>query len=258
MKLRLPGGKIMRKVRATLTLVAVFALIYSMPSATLAQKKTFSRKYPASPSVRISLKNSYGTITVEAWDRDEIKLAADMDSPSARVVPQVSPGSIEINVVRDNRGKEDAGEVSFRIMVPVNSTVDIETRRGNITVRGVQGAMVRAHIYTSGDIELTGIRASRVIAQNTSGDIFFDGELAGGGTYEFKTYRGNINIRIPSNSEFRLVATAPTSRSITLGAFSNAGLSFYGEGRKVSGSVGDGRASLTITNYQGAIDFIRR
>jgi DUF4097 and DUF4098 domain-containing protein YvlB len=161
-------------------------------------------------------------------------------------------------VVRDNRGREDAGEVSFRIMVPVNSTVDIETRRGNITVRGVQGSMVRAHIYTSGDIELTGIRASRVIADNTSGDIFFDGELMGGGEYQFKTYRGNINIRIPSDSEFRLVATAQASRSIALGSFNTAGLSFYGDGRKVTGAVGGGRASLTVTNFQGAISFIRR
>lgn len=248
----------MRKVRATLLMAAVFALISTMPLQALAQKKTFSRKYPTSGTVRISLKNGFGTITVEAWDRDEIKLSADMDSPSARVVPEVSSDSIEINVVRDNRGKEDAGEVSFRIFVPVNSAVDIETRRGNITVRGVQGSMVRAHIYTSGDIELTGIRASRVIAQNTTGDIFFDGELLGGGTYEFKSYTGNINIRIPSDSEFRLTAAAPRSRSIALGSFSNAGLSFVGDGRKVVGSVGDGHASLTITNFQGSIAFIRR
>jgi DUF4097 and DUF4098 domain-containing protein YvlB len=258
MKLRLPGGEKMRKVRATIVLGAVFILIYSMPIAVLAQKKTFSRRYPASKTVRISLKNGYGTIEVQAWERDEIKLAADMDSSLARVVPEVSADSIEINVLRDNRGKDDAGEVSFKLFVPRNSTIDIETRRGNITVRDVQGAMVRAHIYTSGDIELTGIRASRVMAENVSGDIFFDGELLGGGSYEFKTYRGNINIRIPSNSAFRLVATAPSSRSITLGSFGNAGLSFYGDGRKVSGSVGGGSASLTINNYQGAISFIRR
>ena len=258
MKVRLPGGQKIKWMRATIVLAVVFALISSASLVAFAQKKTFSRKYPTSRTVSISLKNSFGTITVEAWSRDEIKITADMDSPSARIVPEVSADNIEINVLRDNRGKDDAGEVSFRIMVPVNSTVDIETRRGNITVRGVQGAMVRAHIYTSGDIELTGINASRVIAQNTSGDIFFDGELLGGGTYEFKTYRGNINIRIPSSSEFRLTATAPKSRSIALGSFSTAGLSFVGEGRQVSGSVGDGRASLTINNYQGSIAFIRR
>ncbi|HEV7842326.1 MAG TPA: DUF4097 family beta strand repeat-containing protein [Pyrinomonadaceae bacterium] len=258
MKVRLPGGKKIGMMRATLVLAVASALIASTPLAALAQKKTFSRKYPTSRTVRISLKNSFGTITVEAWNRDEIKISADMDSPSARIVPEVSTDNIEINVVRDNRGKDDAGEVSFRIMVPVNSAVDIETRRGNITVRGVQGAMVRAHIYTSGDIELTGIRASRVIADNVSGDIFFDGELVGGGTYEFKSYKGNINIRIPSDSEFRLKAVATTSRSITLGSFSDAGLSFYGDGRQVTGSVGGGRALLTITNYQGSIAFIRR
>lgn len=258
MKLRSPGGEKMRKVCATVLLGAVFILISSMPVTTLAQKKTFSRRYPASKTVRISLKNGYGTIEVQAWERDEIKLAADMDSPLARVVPEVSSDSIEINVLRDNRGKDDASEVSFKIFVPKNSIVDIETRRGNITVRDVQGSMVRAVIYTSGDIELTGIRASRVMARNVSGDIFFDGELTGGGEYEFKSYRGVINIRIPSDSQFHLVATVPSSRNINLGPFGNAGLSFYGDGRKVSGSIGSGSAALTINNYQGSIKFIGR
>jgi hypothetical protein len=259
MKLRLPGGEKMMKVRATILLAAVFILLSSMSAAVvLAQKKTFSRRYPASQTVRISLKNGYGTIEVQAWDRDEIKLSADMDSPSSRVVPEVSSDNIEINVLRDNRGKDDAGEVSFRLWVPVNSAVDIETRRGNITVRGVQGSSVRAHIFTSGDIELTGIRAGRVMAESVSGDIFFDGELRGGGKYEFKTYRGNINIRIPSDSEFHLVATAPSSRSITLGTFGSAGLKSYGDGRQITGSVGSGSASLTISNFQGSIAFMRR
>jgi hypothetical protein len=258
MKLRSPGGEKMMKLRATVLLAAVFILLSSMPAAVLAQKKTFSRRYPASQTVRISLKNGYGTIEVQAWDRDEIKLSADMDSPSARVVPEVTADNIEINVLRDNRGKDDAGEVSFRLWVPVNSAVDIETRRGNITVRGVQGSSVRAHIFTSGDIELTGIRAGRVMAESVSGDIFFDGELRGGGKYEFKTYRGNINIRIPSDSEFHLVATAPSSRNIMLGSFGNAGLNSWGDGRKITGSVGSGSASLTISNFQGSIAFVRR
>jgi hypothetical protein len=247
----------MKLMRATLMIGALFIFISSLPAEALAQKKTFSRRYPASKTVRISLKNGYGTIVVQAWDRDEIKLAADMDSPVARVVPEVSSDSVEINVLRDNR-REDAGEVNFKIFVPVNSTVDIETRRGNITVRDVRGAMVRAHIYTSGDIELTGIRATVVMAENVSGDILFDGELVGGGRYELKTYKGHINIRIPIDSAFQLVATAPSSRSITLGSFTGAGLKFNGDGRQVTGSVGGGGASLTVNNYQGAINFFRR
>ena len=256
MNRRLPGVNNLNRKCATLLLAV--ALAFSGSAVVFAQKKTFSRRYPTGSAVSISLKNSYGTIEVQAWERDEVKLVADMDSPVARVVPELSGNNLDVNVVRDNRGKDDTGEVNFRIWVPVNAAVNIETRRGQITIRGVQGAMVRARVYTWGDIELTDIRAGKVLAKNTTGDIFFDGELLSGGAYEFESGRGTINIRIPANSEFRLTAAAPMSRSITLGSFSNAGLSFIGDGRKVVGNVGDGRASLTITNYQGSIFFIRR
>jgi DUF4097 and DUF4098 domain-containing protein YvlB len=59
---------------------------------------------------------------------------------------------------------------------------------------------VRAHVSTEGDIELTNITASQVVAQNTIGNIFFDGEFSTGGTYEFKSTKGDITIRIPGNS----------------------------------------------------------
>src|SRR5919205_4555491 len=104
MSVRLPGGEKKTRLRATVVLAVVFTLISATPLTALAQKKTFSRKYPASGTVRISLKNSFGTITVEAWSRDEVRITADMDSPSTRVVPEVSSDSLDINVVRDNRG----------------------------------------------------------------------------------------------------------------------------------------------------------
>ena len=79
-----------------------------------------------------------------------------------------------------------------------------------------------------------------------------------GGTYDFQSIQGNINIRIPGDSAFRLVATAPLTRNITLGTFAGAGLSFISDGRKVVGNVGDGRASLNILNQRGGITFLRR
>jgi hypothetical protein len=242
--------------RAVLSLAAVTFLSFSSIQ-TLAQKR-FKQTYPARKNVRLVLKNSYGTVQVEAWNRDEIRITADMDTPVARLLPESDDDSLVINVVRDNRGRDDIGEVNFKVWVPVNSTVDIETRRGQITVSGVQGQMVRAKVWLGGDIDLTGIRAARVMAENGMGNILFDGELQSGGVYEFTSRQGNINIRIPTDSAFRLVAAAPMSRSITLNGFANAGLNFLGDGRKVVGNVGDGRASLTITNFKGSITFIPR
>ena len=58
---------------------------------------------------------------------------------------------------------------------------------------------MRAHVWTSGDIQLYGVNATRVMASNTTGDIFFDGEFASGGTYEFKSGQGTITLQLPVN-----------------------------------------------------------
>ncbi len=240
------------------TLLALAAISILSLSAPAYGQQRFSREYPARKNVRFQLTNRFGTIEVKAWNRDRIRVEASMDSPAARFTPELTSDSLVIDVVRDNRSRTDVGDVNFTVYVPSDSTVDIETKRGNITVRDVQGAMVRARVSLGGDIELTGIRASQVMAENTMGNILFDGELASNGSYEFKTMQGDVSISIPADSAFRLIATAPFTRSITLGSFSNAGLNSIGDGRKVVGSVGDGRAQLTITNYRGRISFIRR
>ncbi len=172
--------------------------------------------------------------------------------------PQNISGTIYINLVKDNQGRDDVGNVNFTIKVPFNSSVDIETRMGNLSVSNIQGALVRAHISSEGDITLTNIYASAVAAENVIGDIFFDGDIQREGNYRFNSMRGNINLRIPFSSSFRLVATAPSTRSIALGSLSNSGLRFVSEGRRVIGQVGDGSATITVTNQRGSISFFGR
>lgn len=216
-----------------------------------------SKRYPVSKNVRVELRNISGTITVESWNRDEIKLSADIESPKANLSPRQTPDGLVVDVLGDNRGRTDIGNINFRLQVPVNSSVDLETKRGNITVTNIHGGLVRAHVSSEGDITLTGISATQVFAQNLIGDVFFDGEFARGGTYQFQSGRGNINIRIPADSAFNLVAAAP-NKKIALGEFWNNGFKSVGDGRKVYGDVVDGRSKVVVTNFQGSITFIRR
>jgi hypothetical protein len=70
--------------------------------------------------------------------------------------------------------------------------------------------------------------------------------------------KGNISIRIPFPSSFKLVATAPSTRSINLGAFSGGQMRGVGDGRRIVGQLGDGSASMQVTNQRGTIQFIPR
>jgi hypothetical protein len=245
-----PPAAIIRRLSPAVLIVIL------LTTAALAQKSV-SRKYPAGKNVRLELKNLSGTITVETWNRDEIKITALMDAPTVQFNPRQTDAGLVIDIVGDNRGRNDVGDVNFKVQLPARSSVDLETRRGQINVSNVQGDLVRAHVWTSGDIQLYGINAARVMASNSTGDIFFDGEFASGGTYEFKSGKGTITLQLPVNCGFRLVATAPAQK-ISMGKFWSPNMKTIGEGRRVIGDVGDGRASVTVTNYNGDIRFVRR
>jgi len=247
----------LKKARAVLSLFALAVLVLSFAAQASAQR-TITKKYPAQRNVRFEMKNISGSITIEAWERNIIEVSATVYSPAAQFTPEQTEGCVGIDVVRDNRGRM-VGDINFRVRVPSNSTVNIETKRGNISISNIRGDMVRAHVSTSGDVELLGLRANQVIAESGIGNIVFDGELTGG-TYTFKSLSGDINIRIPTNSSFSLVANGQ-AQSIDLNVFASPDLSFVGDGRKVYGNVnrGDGpRSSMVIFNQRGKISFLGR
>lgn len=244
--------------KTTILFLSVVFFFAAASALEVAAQKKFSRSYPASKNVRLELSNRTGTVTVEGWERQEVSISAYLEYPAANIVPQSLSGKILINLVKDNQGRNEVGSVNFYIKVPYSSSVDIQTLMGNLTVSNVQGLLVRAKISTEGDITLTNIGSTMVAADNKIGDIFFDGVIQPGGIYRFESMRGNINLRIPSNSSFQLVATAPSTRNIQLGSFSASGLSFVSDGRRVVGKTGDGGASLTVTNQRGGIAFLRR
>lgn len=243
--------------RAILLTLGVGFFCALLPYEAAAQRR-FSRTYPAGQNVRLQLLNRTGTVTVEGWNRNEVNISAYLEAPAANIEPQSLSGTIYINLVKDNQGRGEVGNVNFTIRVPFTSAVDIETKMGNLNVSNVRGGLVRAHISTEGDITLTNIGATAVSAQNGIGDIFFDGILQASGNYRFASINGNINLRIPPGSAFRLVATAPSTRNISLGPFTGEGMRFFHDGRRIVGSAGDGSAKLDVTNQRGSIAFIRR
>lgn len=235
------------------------ALLISFAAAveTFAQQK-FSKTYRTQrPTVRLELTNRSGTIEVEGWDKPEIKVAAEMESPAARFTPVVREDGVSIDVVGDTRGRENVGDVNFKVRVPYDSEVTVKTKIGNITVRNVRGSMVFA-FTSNGDIDLTGLRAFKVIASNITGNVFFDAELLRGGSYDLKSTSGDINVRITGGSGFTLTAMAPRTRNISLGPFARMGTFDFSDNRQVHGRVGDGSAILMPTSLRGSIVFVSR
>jgi DUF4097 and DUF4098 domain-containing protein YvlB len=250
-------SRILNARRTTILLLMNVVLFFGVSTENARGQRRFSRTYPATKNVRLQLLNRSGTIEVQGWDRPEIAISAYLEAPSAALAPQSMSGTIVIDLVKENQGRS-VGNVNFLIRVPRACVVDIETRIGNLSVTNVSGGLVRAVVTTEGDITLTNIAAAAVDVQNGIGDIFFDGEMRSGGQYRFTSMKGNINLRIPFESSFRLVATAPSTRNIDLGPFRGSNMRFVSDGQRVAGRAGEGTATLTVTNHRGSIAFLRR
>ena len=76
----LPGRVNANRGRAGMYFLLVACLLLASAANGLAQQR-ITRRYPAGKNVRLELRNLSGTITVETWDRDEIKLTATLESP---------------------------------------------------------------------------------------------------------------------------------------------------------------------------------
>ena len=91
--------------RACLVSLPLLIVIAGFGVAQVCAQQRMSKRYPAGKNVRIELKNISGTITVESWNRDEIKLSATMESPSAHIVPKQIDQGLLVDVMADNRGR---------------------------------------------------------------------------------------------------------------------------------------------------------
>lgn len=236
--------------RARITLVLV--LLLAPASLDVFAQKQFKKVYPARSNVNLQLKNSSGTVRVEVWNRNEIEVRAQLES-SMQLNPQLSENGLEINVMHDNMRRDNLGDANFQIRVPANASVAVATMLGNIIVRGVQGSFVRASIGTRGDIELTEINTSQVLAETRGGDIFFAGGMVNQGIYRFNSWDGDVRLRLPQNAQFSLDARAPHSRNIDLGIFANR-FNLVGEGRRAVGGSG---ASCDVMSARGSIFMLR-
>ena len=129
--------------RTTILLLMNVVLFFGVAAEHALGQKRFSRTYPATRDVRLRLVNRSGTIEVQGWDRQEIGISAYLEAPSATLAPQSMSGTIVMDLVRENQGR-NIGNVNFVIRVPRSCVVDIETRIGNLSVTNVSGGLVRA------------------------------------------------------------------------------------------------------------------
>ncbi len=146
---------------------------------------------------------------------------------------EVSTGSGDV--------KLDDGDVSEAAVSTISGDVKLEGVAKTIKVESV-----------SGDITVSDARDGQLTLSTTSGDIDYEGSLDGGASH-VTTISGDVKLRLPDDSSFRLEAS-----TVSGDLSSEFDLRDGQQGRRsLSGTAGDGAATLQIETTSGDVNVER-
>lgn len=272
---------------AALTLTALSLLAAAAHAATL--KETFAQSYPLSAGGTLTLRNVNGSVTLDAWDRNEVRIEADKevkadsDAEAKKVMGQVKidvqPGAgslrVETRVPQRDSGFLDwlTGHnanvnVSYRVHLPRQAVVDAESVNGHVSLTGTHGraklATTNGGVKADGvdgalDLETTNgaIKASGITgtvkADTTNGGIDLQfATVPRQGDLDLSTTNGGVTVKLPKGAAFSV--DAETSNGRVHSDFEVAG----GEAGKhhLTGAINGGGSRLHIRTTNGGVHLV--
>jgi hypothetical protein len=244
--LSLKGIKInLNALRSSIAL-ALFACVYlTMGAASAEPTGKFDRTYTPQGTAHLTISNFNGTIRVTGWDKKTISVRANTDLGVA-VQDEVMGDDITIRVKRDLRLRRS----DFEVFAPLNTSITLKSFMGDIEVDGIAGHVSINSIDSN--VRLVALNSPSVDVKVTSGDVFFDGKLHEGGSYNLQSIKGDIDVTLPGSTSFSLNARA-LSENINLGGFLNNLTSSTRGAKGVSGTYLNGNCRLILTAFAGRI-----
>ncbi len=231
------------------------------------ETENFEQTYPLNASGRVNLSNVNGSIVVEAWDRNEVKLqytkVADSKDRLADVEVKIESRSdyfsAEVDYGNWRKGtdgwKSGKLNVEFRLMVPRGAMLnEVETVNGSVTVSNFTNFTKISAV--NGSVKATNIRGTaRLSTVNGEVDADFD-RLESGTKINAETVNGRVRISIPSDSNATLKADS-LNGSIT----NDFGLPVRkGKyvGRDMFGKLGNGDVQVRLESVNGTLTVNRK
>lgn len=200
-----------------------------------------------------------GGITVEGWDRNEIQLRAkvqgyaDTESDARDIVSRISldtGGTISADGPRT--GRDEGWSVSYRLMVPRRSNLDLESVNGGIAIEEVTGRI--DFRTTNGGVHLTRVEGD-VRGRTTNGglDIELGGDAWDGEGLDVRTTNGGVKLQIPDGYSARL-------ESGTVNGPLRIDFPITVQGRidrKIEATLGDGGKTIRVMTTNGGVTISR-
>ena len=201
-----------------------------------------------------------GGISVEAWDRNEMQVRAkvlawaESEARAWEIASgiEVSAGG-KTSADGPKRKQKEGWSVSYRIIVPRNTDLDLASTNGGITIDGISGEL--RFRTTNGGIHLENVGGD-VEGRTTNGGVHvaLTGSTWDGKGMAVQTTNGGVRLSVPSGYSAHLEAA-------TTNGGMNVGFPVTVQGkidRKLSVDLGGGGPTLKVTTTNGGVRITER
>ena len=233
----------------------------------------FDQTYPLTANGRVNLSNVNGGVTVEAWDRNEVRVeytkTADskerLSDVNVRIDSRADAISIETdydNWKRDNNNNGDHGwkfsgklEVTFKLTVPRGAMLnEIETVNGSVDVADFNNYTKVSAV--NGNVNARNIRGTARLS-TVNGEVHADFDrLETGSRISLDTVNGHVNLVIPSDSNATVKADSLNGNiSNDFGLPVRKGKYV---GRDLYGRIGNGDVQIKLSSVNGQLAIGRK
>lgn len=242
----------------------------------------------------LNVVNNWGSVTLHHGPSNQIIVNSTSHSNKVEVdAGSTSDGKraeVRTHVLPDQKPNNDESKVDFDIIVPSGISVIISTSTAPITldkmggdisissdtgsitvrdvansylhIRGVTGSILLSNvtghveiISSGGSVQLSGVSGPKLTVGTTSGNISYQGDFAGGGSYSLTTHSGAIDVSLPQAASVDLTArsvTGSVENDFPLQAKSHATFA-PSPGHAFTGTSNSGSSSVELQSFSGRI-----
>jgi len=229
-------------------------------------KEPFSQTAPFNATGSLSLANVNGSVEIRTWDKNQILVEGGKSAKTDEELKQIeltidltdTHAGIKVHLPERSGswffGNTIRASVRFTITVPATATIErLQTVNSTVTIDGLRGSVEAESV--NGDIHATGLGGDAHFATVNGGIKADFVAVAPHQELSFETVNGSITVALPKDAGVVLHG------SVVNGHISCDFPPELGErtnGRHLSGTIGDGRASLRAETVNGNIALEQR
>lgn len=204
-----------------------------------------------------------GGISVEAWDRNDIRVRAIVrtnarsDERARQLASgvQIQSGGGRVSATGPDTERRENWSVSYRINVPRRTDLDLNASNGGITISGVSGNL--RFDTNNGGVRLADL-GGRVNGRTVNGGLTVNlsGDRWDGEGIDVETSNGGVTLSIPDNYNAELEA-----RTVNGGLRVDFPITIQGElsGRRgITTTLGSGGPTVRVRTNNGGLKIGRR